>query len=94
MSDVSCSDIDANSSPPKNSNVKISTYTGFRLKGAAGAVVPGGPGAPLLLLAPPTPAAPGRGEGFGDGFVLLLGVVAGCILLLPAACEALPALLL
>lgn len=91
MSLVSCSDMLANSSPPRNSSVKISTYTGFRLKGASCAPALGGPpGAaptPPAAAAAAAPAAPGS----GDGLVLADGV----LLVEPAApCGAGPELLL
>lgn len=86
MSDVSCSDMDANRSPPRNSSVKISTYTGLRLKGASCAAAPGGPPGLVLLL--PAAVLPGT----GDGLLLLLPPLgaAGCPLL--AACGVPPAL--
>lgn len=68
MSDVSWRDMDANNSPPKNKSVKISTYTGFKAKGAAG----GAPGGPEAAPGVPMPAAAAVLPGSGTGLLPLL----------------------
>jgi hypothetical protein len=85
MSEVSCRDMDANRRPPRNSSVKMRTYTGLRLKGAAGGAVPAGPGLMPLLPEGPAPAAAAE-PGSGDGLLLLLPEVPVPPLLLAAGC--------
>ena len=72
----------------RNSSVKISTYTGFKLNGASwAAAAPGDAGLLLLLPAALLPAGPAPDAvlpGTGDGLLLLPPLDAAGPLLLPA----------